>query len=182
MHTGMLIVFREMLNNIKLNKYFSSLRSRWHSKVPQFSWISSFSARENWINNRSQLNILSIETKQYPYTWFTLLYKQYKEPVLRYGSYTSTCILLSFMFLITYLLTYLLTELQPFLRSCQLCSHWGTSQHFKEPEDSSPCSQEPSTDPYPEPDRSSPTIPSYLSKIYFNIFHPPTSFTFILTY
>jgi hypothetical protein len=32
---------------------------------------------------------------------------------------------------------------EPFLRSCQLCSHSGTSQHFKEPEGSSPCWQEP---------------------------------------
>jgi hypothetical protein len=51
-----------------------------------------------------------------------------------------------------YLLTY---GAEPFLRSCQMCSHSGTSQRFKEPECSSPCSQEPSTGPYPEPDRSS---------------------------
>jgi hypothetical protein len=29
-------------------------------------------------------------------------------------------------------------------------------KNFKEPEGSSPCSQEPSTGPYPKPDRSSP--------------------------
>jgi hypothetical protein len=45
---------------------------------------------------------------------------------------------------------------EPFLRSCQLCSHSGTSKHFKETEGSSPYSKEPSTCPYPEPDRSSP--------------------------
>jgi hypothetical protein len=32
--------------------------------------------------------------------------------------------------------------------SCQLCSYSRTSQHFKEPEGSLPCSQEPSTSPY----------------------------------
>jgi hypothetical protein len=48
---------------------------------------------------------------------------------------------------------------EPLLRSCQLCSHSGTSQHFKEPKGSSPCSQEPSTGPCPEPDRSSPYHP-----------------------
>jgi hypothetical protein len=69
---------------------------------------------------------------------------------------------------------------ETFLRSCQLSSHSRTSQHFMEPESSLPRSQEPSTGPYPEPDRSNPyhTSPSYLRKIHFNIVHPPTPWSF----
>jgi hypothetical protein len=49
---------------------------------------------------------------------------------------------------------------EPFLRSCQLYSYSRTSQNFMEPVFSLPCSQEPSTVPYPEPDQSN------LSKIH----------------
>jgi hypothetical protein len=46
-----------------------------------------------------------------------------------------------------------------------------------EPEGSLPCSQEPTTGPNSEPDNQINTTPSYLSKIDFNIFHPPTSWS-----
>jgi hypothetical protein len=72
----------------------------------------------------------------------------------------------SYNFYYSYLLTY-------FLTSCQLCSHSATYQHFKEPEISSLCSQEPSTGPYPEPDWSSPYHP--ILCLCFNIAHPPMS-------
>jgi hypothetical protein len=45
------------------------------------------------------------------------------------------------------------------LRTRQLCSHSRTSQHFMKPEGSLPCSQQPSTAPYSEPDRSSQYLP-----------------------
>jgi hypothetical protein len=47
-----------------------------------------------------------------------------------------------------------------------------------EPEGSSPCSQEPATCPYPEPDRSSLHPPPNLSKIDFNIIFPSTPVSF----
>jgi hypothetical protein len=79
-------------------------------------------------------------------------------------------------YLLTYLHTYLLTyRAEPFFRSCQLCKNSRTSQHFMEPEGSLPRSQEPSTGPIFSQIDPVHTISSYLSKIYFNIVHPPTS-------
>jgi hypothetical protein len=48
---------------------------------------------------------------------------------------------------------------QSFLKNRQWCSYSRISQHFMEPEGSLQCSQEPSTGPYPERDRSSPYHP-----------------------
>jgi hypothetical protein len=45
---------------------------------------------------------------------------------------------------------------QAWAGGCRLCSFSRTFQHFIELEGSLPRSQEPSTGPYPEPDRSSP--------------------------
>jgi hypothetical protein len=45
------------------------------------------------------------------------------------------------------------------LRGRKLCSHARTSQRFMKPICSLPCSQKPSTGPYPQPDWSSPYYP-----------------------
>jgi hypothetical protein len=56
----------------------------------------------------------------------------------------------------TYLLTY---GAETFLKNRQLYSPSRTSQHFMEPEGSTPCSQDLSTGPYPEPYQSNPLHP-----------------------
>jgi hypothetical protein len=63
---------------------------------------------------------------------------------------------------------------EPFLRSRQLCSYLRTYQHFMEPEGLLPYSQKPSIGSYLEPYQSNPYHP-ILSKIHFNIVHPPMS-------
>jgi hypothetical protein len=71
--------------------------------------------------------------------------------------------------------TYLFRELSPFLEAANCAVIQKIPRNFKEPEGSSPCSQEPSTVPYLSQFDPVHTIPSYLSKIRFNIVHPPKS-------
>jgi hypothetical protein len=56
--------------------------------------------------------------------------------------------------------TYLRTELSPSWEAANCAAIQNIPSNFKEPEGSSPCSEEPSTDPYPEPVRSSPYHPT----------------------
>jgi hypothetical protein len=63
------------------------------------------------------------------------------------------------------LLIYLLMELSPSWEAAYCAAIQEIPSNFKEPEGSSPCSQEPSTDPYPEPVWSSPYHPKYLRSI-----------------
>jgi hypothetical protein len=64
-----------------------------------------------------------------------------------------------------YNITYLLTELSPSREAANCAAIQEIPSNFKEPEGSSPCSQEPSTGPYPEPVRSSPYDPICLRYI-----------------
>jgi hypothetical protein len=68
---------------------------------------------------------------------------------------------------------------EPFLRSCQLCSYSTTSQHFMEP-GSSVQSVHRNPPIVPILNKISPlhTAPVCLSKIHFNIVHLPTSLSF----
>jgi hypothetical protein len=62
------------------------------------------------------------------------------------------------------------------LRSRQLCSYSRTSQHFMEPEGSLPCSEQPSTGPYPEPDQLSPYHPIIILSTPYVLAFPVVSF------
>jgi hypothetical protein len=57
------------------------------------------------------------------------------------------------------ILTSLLTELSPSWGAVNCAAPQESPQHFMEPEGSIPCSQEPSTGPYPEPYQSNPLHP-----------------------
>jgi hypothetical protein len=69
----------------------------------------------------------------------------------------------------SYLLTY---GDEPFLKSCQLCSH---SQHLRNPKVHHSVHKSPPLVPILSQIDPVHTIPSYLFKIYLNIVHPPTS-------
>jgi hypothetical protein len=78
----------------------------------------------------------------------------------------------------TYKQTYLLTHgAEPFLRSRQLGSNSKTCQHFMEPEGSMSCSQDPPMVPILSPINPIHSIPSYPSKMHFNIVRPHTSWS-----
>jgi hypothetical protein len=69
------------------------------------------------------------------------------------------CCILNYVYLLTYLRSWALLEKLPIVHLLKkFPAFYGT-------QGSSPCSQEPSTGPYPEPDRSSPCHPIHLRSI-----------------
>jgi hypothetical protein len=71
-----------------------------------------------------------------------------------------------------------LHEAEPLMRSRQLCSYLRTSLHFMDPECSLPYSQKPSLVLILSQMNLFHTNPFYVSKIHFNIIHPPMSWSF----
>jgi hypothetical protein len=71
----------------------------------------------------------------------------------------TVCTILTHEFIAFYFYITKLYAAELFLRSRQLCSYSKTSRKFVEPKGSQPRSQEPTTGPYPEPDRSSSSNP-----------------------
>jgi hypothetical protein len=76
---------------------------------------------------------------------------------LKYGKFNDVTFHRSTVWGLTRCCLTLLTHgAEAFLRSRQFCSSSRIFQHFIEPESLLPCSQEPSTGPYPESDQSNP--------------------------
>jgi hypothetical protein len=107
-------------------------------------------------------------TQEFPnFLWNKKIYHR----VQRSSPYWSvTCI---FVFLVVFnFLDSLTHEAEPFLRSCQLCSHSSTSHDFMEPEVSLPCWQSPPLVPILNQINPIHTIPSYLKSISILSTHP----------
>jgi hypothetical protein len=86
----------------------------------------------------------------------------------RHGCCCMECWLVRMLFLCLFGRSYLLTDLNTSRDAANCAATQELPSILWNPEGSLPCSQQPSTGPYPEPDRSSPYDP-ILSKIYFNI-------------
>jgi hypothetical protein len=80
----------------------------------------------------------------------------FKPPMtrVRVRAACGVCVGQSGSYLLTYVRSSALPEKLPILQPFRKFP-----ANFKEPEDSSPCSQQPSTGPYPEPVRSTPHLP-----------------------
>jgi hypothetical protein len=152
-------------------QWSSWLGDLFYDPLSLLSWIpiyllATFSDTRSFCSFTAVEQILMTEHKassqHISYRWHTLYIPHitylvdYRSIIISHSERPPLTLSLFFFFYSHSSLTH---RAEPFLRSCQLCNYSRTSQHFMEPEGSLPCSQEPSTVPYSEPDQSNPYHP-----------------------